>query len=168
MGQARVVVIGGGLGGLMAAVRLARGGAQVTVCERAEALGGRAATHQRGEFRLNLGPHALYPGGEALLAEVGVVPSGGKPSTSGGYALAGGRAHTLPAGLFSMMTTGLLTLGEKLESARLFASLPRLDAAALIGVSVEEWLSSTIEHAAVRELLRALVRLSTYSNDPTR
>ena len=38
----RVAVVGGGFAGLAAAVRLARGGAEVTLLERRPFLGGRA------------------------------------------------------------------------------------------------------------------------------
>jgi phytoene dehydrogenase-like protein len=54
-----VVVVGGGLGGLAAATYLARSGRTVTLFEKSRALGGRAMTQANGDFRFNLGPHAL-------------------------------------------------------------------------------------------------------------
>src|SRR5439155_636076 len=57
----RVVVVGGGFAGLAAAVRLGRGGAQVTLLERRPFLGGRAysfADPATGEV-VDHGPHAL-------------------------------------------------------------------------------------------------------------
>ena len=52
----RVVVIGGGIGGLAAAALLARGGAQVTLLERHERLGGRFGTLEIDGFRFDTGP----------------------------------------------------------------------------------------------------------------
>ena len=71
-----VVVVGAGFAGLAAAVRLARGGARVTVLERRPFLGGRAysfADPGTGEVVDN-GPHALmgaYTEALDFLAEIG-------------------------------------------------------------------------------------------------
>src|SRR5262250_2274614 len=77
-------VIGGGLGGLAAAAYLARGGRSVVLYEKASALGGRAMTTTAGEFRFNLGPHALYSAshGIAVLRELGVAFHGSQPACS--------------------------------------------------------------------------------------
>jgi NADPH-dependent 2,4-dienoyl-CoA reductase/sulfur reductase-like enzyme len=55
-----IVIVGGGLAGLTAAVTLARTGRRVTLLEKSEHLGGRAITEQKQGFAFNLGPHALY------------------------------------------------------------------------------------------------------------
>lgn len=52
----RVVVVGGGVGGLATAALLARGGAQVTLLERHDQLGGRTGTWQVDGFRFDTGP----------------------------------------------------------------------------------------------------------------
>ncbi|MGB9377190.1 MAG: phytoene desaturase family protein [Mycobacteriales bacterium] len=61
--MSRVVVVGGGLGGLAAAARLAAGGHQVTVCEQAPVLGGKVGRHvvetSYGSFRFDTGPSLL-------------------------------------------------------------------------------------------------------------
>ncbi|MEF8877155.1 MAG: FAD-dependent oxidoreductase, partial [Haloarculaceae archaeon] len=51
-----VVVVGGGFGGLSAASYLADAGADVTVVERREALGGVAGRIERDGFRFDTGP----------------------------------------------------------------------------------------------------------------
>jgi len=51
-----VVVIGGGFGGLSTACYLADAGADVTLLERNEQLGGRASTLERDGFRFDMGP----------------------------------------------------------------------------------------------------------------
>ena len=56
MGTDRVVVIGAGIAGLVAAVELAAQGLDVTVCERAEAPGGKMREVRAGPARIDAGP----------------------------------------------------------------------------------------------------------------
>jgi len=53
------VVVGGGLGGLATAARLANAGARVTLVERNQELGGKAAEHRQDGFRWDIGPSLL-------------------------------------------------------------------------------------------------------------
>jgi phytoene desaturase len=55
-GRPRVAVIGAGFAGLAAAIDLARGGAAVTLLERAPAVGGKAGEWRAGGFRFDTGP----------------------------------------------------------------------------------------------------------------
>lgn len=168
--RADVLVVGGGLAGLAAAAYVARSGLSAIVCERAPSLGGRAATHGTDAFRFNLGPHALYRAGHAraVLAELGVAYSGGGPRASGGIAVDRGVAHALPGGFFSLVTTGLFGLGAKFEAARFTGALAGIDPEPLQGVPVEKWCESTIDNGEVRRLAMALIRLTSYANDPAR
>jgi 1-hydroxy-2-isopentenylcarotenoid 3,4-desaturase len=52
----RVIVVGGGIGGLATAALLARGGAEVTLLERHDRVGGRAGTLELDGFRFDTGP----------------------------------------------------------------------------------------------------------------
>jgi phytoene dehydrogenase-like protein len=164
-----IAVVGGGLAGLAAAAFAARTGARVVLLERSSACGGRAVTQRRDGFSFNVGPHALYGGGEgmAALRELGVVPRGGKPDAAGGFAYHGGARHALPGGFFSLITTGLLSLPGKLEVARLLGSLQHVDTSPLQAVPVDEGLARLARRHEVRELLAGLIRLSTYANIPT-
>jgi phytoene desaturase len=56
---ARVGVVGGGLGGLAAAVTLAARGYDVVLCEQSTWLGGKAAVLREGGFRFDMGPTIL-------------------------------------------------------------------------------------------------------------
>ena len=61
--MSRVVVVGAGVGGLAAAIRLAAAGHAVTLCEQAEAVGGKLGVLERptaaGTFRFDTGPSLL-------------------------------------------------------------------------------------------------------------
>jgi len=169
MSDAPVIVVGGGLAGLGAAAMLGRAGRDVVLYEKASSLGGRASTQRRdGGFLLNQGPHALFVGGAGMreLRKLGLEPRGKTPSASGGYAVAGGVKHTLPGGLVSLLTTGLLRLPAKLETARLLASLGRLETSSLQTTTVRAWTTRALRHPEVRQLVEALLRLSTYANAP--
>ncbi len=170
MKRADVVVVGAGLAGLAGAAWAARSGRSVIVVEKAGGAGGRAQTTLAGKFRLNLGPHALYCDGpaERALRELDVPIAGRKPNASGGYAVARGAAHALPGGFLSLLTTGLFGIPAKLETAKLLGSLARLDPDPLQGVTVNEWLARDVRQPEVRELLGALVRLTSYTADHDR
>lgn len=161
-----VAVVGGGLAGLAAAAYLARGGRAVTVYERAQSLGGRAATHEEAGHFFNLGPHALYLGGEAapVLAELGVRYTGNPPVVDGAGAILRGRLETLPGAAGSLFKTRILTLGGKFDTARILAALPRMDVSRARGLTQGEWLARGVKRPDVRDLLRALFRLTTYAN----
>lgn len=165
-----VIVIGGGLAGLTAAITAARAGARTTLLEGLSRAGGRARSWVREGFHFNMGPHALYRGGPgmAVLQELGVRPAGSAPSSSGNLAVAGGRTYALPAGLVSLLTTSLLEVGEKLEVARFLNALPHLDTARYDAVPVGAALDELLRGEGSRGLARALVRLTSYSHAPGR
>lgn len=164
----KVIVVGGGLAGLTAANFLAKNGREVTLFEKSHALGGRAATTNKNGIHFNLGPHALYRGGQAyqILRELGVEFSGAFPKVDGNLAISGGRKHTLPGGLLTLLTTNLFGVSAKLEAARLLATLPKVDAQAVNHLSVREWLDQEVRHKDVRQFIQAFFRVATYANNP--
>lgn len=170
MAQTKAIVIGGGLAGLTAAAYLARGGVHVTVFERAQKFGGRAQTGERQGFSFNLGPHALYRRGAAAVAlrELDVTYTGKLPALTGAYAIQRGAKQTLPQGLVSLLTTGLLGLPAKLEMVRLLGALGKIDARQIRHLSVREWLAQTLRQDESGQLVEALFRLATYANEPER
>lgn len=162
------VVIGGGLGGLATAAYLARAGLPVTLIEKSSELGGRARTTEVGRYRLNLGPHALYLDGaaKAALAQLGIDPPGRLAAARGAYALRDGALHTLPVGLLSLLSTGLLPLAGKLALGRALAAVPRLNVEPLRGRSFADWVAELTPRDDVRAVLYASARVATYSNAP--
>jgi phytoene desaturase len=55
----KVVIVGGGVGGLAAAIRLRASGHGVTILERNDVVGGKLATFERDGFTFDLGPSLL-------------------------------------------------------------------------------------------------------------
>jgi phytoene dehydrogenase-like protein len=170
MTQPPVIVIGGGLSGLVAATLVARANLPTLLVEKAAALGGRAATQDKDGFKFNLGPHALYRKGQLsrTLGELGVALSGRVPTGTGGFAMYRGRSETLPVGLMSVLTTGLLTTAGKLELARFQTGLRFVDATAVARTTLASWLADHVRDPRVRELVQMLVRGATFTNDPER
>ena len=161
-----VIVVGGGLAGLAASIYLARAGKSVTIFERRRYLGGRAITHLRRGFRFNLGPHALYRTGGAarVFRELGVPVRGGIPKVRG-TALFGDERYRLPVTTLSLLMTSLLTFGAKAEAAALMWRIRRLDPKQFAKLSVREWLDANVRDERLRQVMEALVRLSTYCSD---
>jgi phytoene dehydrogenase-like protein len=162
-----VIVVGGGLGGLTAATYLARAGRRVLLLEGSGHLGGRAISQDRDGYVFNLGSHALYRAGRGIevLREFGVAYSGGTPPTTG-LGVIGGRAQPLPSRAGTLLRSQLLSAREKMELGLLMVRLPRMDLSGLEWVTVHDWLQRSIRGPVVRSLVEALVRLTTYTNDP--
>src|SRR6266487_189855 len=163
-----VVVVGGGLSGLIASTLVARAGLPVVLLEKSTSLGGRAASRDKHGFIFNLGPHALYRAGHLrkTLTTLGIDVRGAVPGANGGFALLGGRRHTLPTGLMSLLTTGVLTLHGKFELARFQSRLAAIDTAPIRRETLASWLESHVAETGVRQLLQMLVRVTTFTNDP--
>lgn len=72
-----VIVIGGGFGGLSAAVRMQAAGYQVTLLEKRHQLGGRAGVFERKGYRFDTGPTIVTPpfAVEDVFHDVGRNPS---------------------------------------------------------------------------------------------
>jgi phytoene dehydrogenase-like protein len=164
--DADVIVVGAGLAGLAAAATAHRAGCRVTVLE-SHTPGGRARTTDRDGFTLNLGAHALYCGGAgmAVLRKLGVDPAGAAPPLRHYRALTGGRLHALPTGPASLLRSGSLGARSKAQLVRLLGLLPRLRPLELDRTSVARWLADQHLRPDAESVVRALIRLGTYTAD---
>ena len=162
----RAIVIGAGLAGLTASVRLARAGWAVTTLEASATLGGRARTRSLDGFHLNLGPHALYLDGHAArLFRSLDLPLPGRPPSARGYLLTSRGPARLPSTPWDVLTTRALSARDKLALLQVFAALPRLSTDGLTG-TLSDWLSARVPRPRVRAILEVFVRLATYVDPP--
>jgi phytoene dehydrogenase-like protein len=165
-----VVIVGGGLAGLAAAVQLGRAGVQAVLFHDVAELGGRARTQCRAGFHLNCGPHQLYERGAAVvgLRALDVTVDGAPRGPNGGLAICRGVKHTLPVGCFSLMTTGLLGLSAKRDMAAFLTEVPTIDVSSLHGVPLAEWLRTRVRDPDVVQVVLALIRFTTCCDEPDR
>src|SRR5262245_23540430 len=163
-----VVIVGGGLSGLSAAVCMGRARIPAVLFDEAAEVGGRARTHSCHGFHLNLGLHRLYERGAAVnaLHALGVPIDGAPRGPNGGFAVWRGQRFTLPVGPCSLLTTGLLGPHAKREAARLLTAIRVIDIAPLQRVSFLDWLRTRVGNPDVLQLVLAFVRSATYSDDP--
>lgn len=158
-----VVVIGGGMAGLSTACYLARAGVPVTLFEKAANLGGRAATQNHDGYLFNRGIHAIYTGGATseVLQDLGITYNYGSPKET--FLLHQGQIYPFPASMSSLLRSRLLKVGDKIELARIFSTLPRIQAKSLAHISVQEWLERTIKRSQVRQLMASIACVFVYS-----
>lgn len=169
LAKKKIAVVGAGLAGLTAAAELVKAEQHVTLIERSSAVGGRAATLVKDGFYLNQGPHALYKSGAlyGYLRESNITLSHGpSPKFKRAFALAEGRLFDFPISIQTLVGTKVLSVGEKVELVSLITRLSAISTEEVAGVSLSHWLTNTTGNKRVREVIEALVRLSTYSNNP--
>jgi oxygen-dependent protoporphyrinogen oxidase len=140
LGVPPVVVVGGGIAGLTAALELAEGGAAVTVVEASDRFGGKIATHRVGGLVVEGGADSFLstkPAGLALVERLGITDRliNSRADDRRTFVWSRGRLRELPEGLvlgsparaWSLLRSGLLS---PLGAARLVAdvAVPRRDA----------------------------------------
>ncbi len=167
MKNADIVVIGGGLAGLVAAARAAEprdGWAPRVVLIEGAQPGGRARTDERGGYRFNQGPHAVYlqGAGRPILRELGIDPHGGPPALRHTFLWHDGQVFPMPASPRKLMASKLLGARAKAQVAKLLPNLGKIDATQLGTMSAAEWLDSLGLQPEARQLLSMLVRTATY------
>lgn len=144
----KITVIGGGLGGLTAAITCAEGGASVRLVEAHDALGGRARSTD-GPYKANLGPHAIYAGGvlwEWLTAR-GLMPPLARPLLTGVRFHYEGAVHRTPP--LSMIPPGLRLRGRMAPVEQPF----------------REWVTDHSDRRTA-DLLSSLAGVYTFYHDP--
>jgi phytoene dehydrogenase-like protein len=169
MGRDDVLVVGAGMAGLIAATTAARAGATVRLLDARRSPGGRARTHDEAGFRFNEGPHALYRGTEveAVLDRLGVAVTGGVPSTTEAHGIdLDDRLVPLPGSPLALLRSKALGWRAKLGSARLFGRIGRMDPTSMTDRSVGDWLAAHVPDPTARRFADALVRVTTYVDDP--
>ncbi|MCC6333975.1 MAG: protoporphyrinogen oxidase [Myxococcales bacterium] len=118
-----VLVLGGGLAGIAAACELKAAGREVLILERAEALGGKAATRSTAFGDFPVGPTSFNgrnPVFWKLLRHLELEDRALKLSPRSGarYLVRGGKLLAIRPNPLSVLTTGALSFGDKVSLAR--------------------------------------------------
>ena len=160
-----VVVVGAGLAGLSAGATAALGASTLILDGHHE--GGRATTDERGNYRFNRGPHALYRGGEAqaVLTRLGVSTPGAVPPATGARGRLGDQVDILPATARTLLRSRLLSVRGKVALIRFLSGVKKWRPADVAGLTVGQWLDTFRLPEDARKVALFLVRTTTYAND---
>ena len=125
--QPDVLVIGGGLAGISAALELQRLGRRVLVIEQGASLGGKANSTDTKVGSFPTGPTSFngrYPAFWRLFELLGISDQAAKlkPVSSSRFIVRDGKLNALRPNPFSVIGTGALSLGDKWALAREFIS----------------------------------------------
>lgn len=164
-----VLIVGGGIAGLTAAITAAKAGNSVTLLEGAKALGGRAQTTEQDGYYFNLGPHALYKKGHGgrVLKALEVELAGADPvGVPGQKLVVGNKQHLMPASLSSVWKSPYYSLLDRLEVMNLFRGFAKINASQFDHMTWQQTLDTLVKRPRVKAYLHVLCRLTTYSFAP--
>jgi oxygen-dependent protoporphyrinogen oxidase len=166
----RVIVIGGGLTGLSAAIALQQQpDIKVTLLEASGKAGGVIQSewvageeaHQR--YLVENGPHTFQPSGKALMAlcdDLGLIPLASSSMAKDRYVWWQNKLHAVPMSLWAFITTKLLT---PLGKCRLLAEPFRPKTTP--NATVAEWVNNRLGHEALTTLVGPFLS-GVYAGDP--
>jgi phytoene dehydrogenase-like protein len=143
-----ITIVGGGLGGLTAAITCAEGGAPVRLLEAHDELGGRARSNP-GQYRANLGPHALLCNSPfwSWLGERDLLPPHTRPRLSGVRYRWGDEIRRVPA------------IGAAVAALRLRGRKPPVD------LDFRTWAAEQVGLEAADQIANS-AGILTYHHDP--
>jgi phytoene dehydrogenase-like protein len=147
-----LTIVGGGVGGLVAAVSAREAGFEVTLHEAHQELGGRARTSP-GPYRANWGGHVLYADGPfwGWLARRGLLPAAHRPPAVPRLAFRlEGELHTVPP----------------VRYLRALHRLSHLDAP--IEASFGQWAAEALDDEDAARRVSNLLGVATFDHDPGR
>lgn len=162
MKKYEVAIVGGGIAGLTAAIYAAKAGKRTIVLEQQKQFGGRAITNKKKGVYFNLGAHALYKG-EAYetFRELGLQLEGSTPSIDA-YGMWKEQLLAFPTNPSSFLQTPLLSWGGKLELAKWFIKLGKMDTSIWNKISIRDWFETQLHDPMLRNVFYSLLRTSTY------
>jgi phytoene dehydrogenase-like protein len=118
-------------------------------------------------YRFNLGPHSFhrFGAGAAVYRELGIPIRGGLVKRDG-LALAGEEQFRLPMGVWSLLTTSLLSLRGKRELTSALVHIRRFGGTRAGDATLAQWLDGRLTDGRARQVLEALIRQATYAGFP--
>ncbi|MFW6320422.1 MAG: NAD(P)/FAD-dependent oxidoreductase [Halohasta sp.] len=144
-----VVVVGGGLAGLVAARHLAEGGADVTVYEQRETVGGRVRSRRVEGFTLDYGFQVLFTAYPAVRRELDLDALDLRTFKPGAVIARPGQRSVLsdplrdPKATIASLTNSEVSFADKLRTLALRQDLSTRDYESLLrrpDASIREWL----------------------------
>ncbi|WP_408959274.1 NAD(P)/FAD-dependent oxidoreductase [Natrinema sp. 74] len=146
----RVLVVGGGLAGLVAARHLAGGGVDVTLLERRETVGGRVRTAARDGYRFDRGFQVLFTAYPAVRAELDLDALDLRRFAPGATVAGPNGRSTLvdplrePATVLATVSNPSVSVGDALRVARLWWELRRTDPDAILADGEDTTIAATL------------------------
>ncbi len=102
--------------------------------------------------------HCISRMTDSILKEIGITYTGGIPAGRG-YLISGGKKREI-AGDYSSWLSG------KNDGSQFFISPTQMDFSQLERVTEQEWLDKNIHDINDAEIIKTIIRLNTYANDP--
>jgi len=151
----KIVVIGGGISGLTAGIRLLDAGFEVRVLEASARLGGALETREEAGYRFETGPNTVLdsaPRIAELIDRVGLgsVRIGPTAAANNRFIVRGGRPVPIPMSPLKFLRSPILSLRAKLRIAGEIFVKPRRD-------GVEESVAEFVRRRVGPEFLRYLI-----------
>ncbi|MFT3835807.1 MAG: NAD(P)-binding protein [Myxococcaceae bacterium] len=161
----KTIIVGGGLGGLVGALKLANAGEKVSLIEKTD-LGGRGRSPELGGRRVNLGAHALFRAGVAAaeLKALGIQWKSIPPSSTGVFAVDGGELLPLATSAVGLTTSPLLD-GGRFGFLRAMVELERAKSSD-DALTLKQWVDRFGLPRRPRQLLLTLLRVASYLEAP--
>jgi protoporphyrinogen oxidase len=130
-------------------------------------IGGRARTSIYDGFYFNQGPHALFLAAEGamVLRELGIAYTGGIPQPTGLRIRQEEKYRLLANGSSASIPPESQSISEEAFD-QFFDLVSKVDFMELENVSVQEWIDRNIHDADAIAMMKAIIRLTTYANDP--
>jgi protoporphyrinogen oxidase len=100
-----------------------------------------------------------------VLRTLGVEPAGAPPPLANYQAMSSGKLYLLPTSPATLARTRLLGARSKGQLIKVLGRLPRIRPDTLVGMSMADWVSGQDLRPDVEAVTRALIRLSTYTDE---